>query len=86
MSDHVPLDPKQFGRSLAENALNRRHKGITRRKLAAVYGKQLAGVANKMVKSGTSKHAVADWLEAVTAAFRERMGESSDAPDKEPEK
>jgi hypothetical protein len=69
-------DPKQFGRELADVANARmRSEGISRLKLGTVYAEDLSELAKKMVASGVSKHGVADWLEAATAAYRERLDE-----------
>jgi hypothetical protein len=67
-------DPKQFGRVLAAKAKARmRSEGISRLKVGAIYAEELSELANKMVASGASKHAIADWLEAATAAYRQRF-------------
>jgi hypothetical protein len=43
--------------------------------LGKIYAEELSEIAKKMVASGVSKHGVADWLEAATAAYRERLDE-----------
>ncbi len=74
MSDGDILDPNQFGRALAERAMTRmKDEGISRAEVAVIYAQELTGLADKMVRSGMGKHAVADWLETVTAAYRSRM-------------
>ena len=77
-------DPKQVGRVLADKAKARmRSEGISRLKLGAIYAEELSEVAQKMVANGVSKHAVADWLEAATAAYRERLDKHFASPSKQ---
>jgi putative heme iron utilization protein len=74
MSD-IP-DPKEFGCALAERAIARMNdEGISRAELGAIYSHDLAALAKKIVRRGISKHAAADWLEAVTAAYCERFSD-----------
>jgi hypothetical protein len=63
-------DAGQFGRVLAKRARARmKAEGISAAKVGAIYAHELTNLSRKMVASGTSKHAVADWLEGVTAAY-----------------
>ena len=83
MSDPNVPDPKHFGRALADRGKARmRSEGISGLKLGAIYAEELSDIAKKMVASGVSKHGTADWLEAVTAAYRERLDKHLSSPSK----
>ena len=74
-------DPTDVGRVLAERAMARmKAEGISSVKVATIFAEELSSVAREMVASGIGKHDVADWLESVTAAYRERIRKRIAAP------
>jgi len=82
-SDKLP-DPRTFGRAVAIRALSRIEiDGISNVEAAETYAKELTTLAHQMVDAGIPRDDIADWLETVTLAYRERMAQAAkQRPDK----